>query len=192
MNVLLRHTSSKQRLRRTGQLLLAFAALAALNACASSADSGAMTVTAQSSSRPFPQALQHAMCVRNVTGGEETNPLWASKVDDNGFRTALSGTLDAAGLSAASSSSCAYPVDANLLGLSQPVLGIDMTVTSHVNYKVYAASGQPFVLATIDAPYTAKMSDSLIGVKRLKIANEGSIRASIEQFLDKLRDTTPK
>jgi len=192
MNVSVDYVGRARRVRRTSQLVLALASLAALGACASSADSGAMTVTAQTSARPFPPALQHAMCVRNVTGGEETNPLWASKVDDNGFRTALSGTLDAAGLSAASSSSCTYPVDANLLGLSQPVLGIDMTVTSHVNYKVYDASGQPFLLATIDAPYTAKMSDSLIGVKRLKIANEGSIRVSIEQFLDKLRDTAPK
>ena len=132
------------------------------------------------------------MCVRNVTGGEETNPMWVSKVDDNAFRVALSGTLDAAGLSATSSSSCTYPVDANLLGLSQPVMGFDMTVTSHVNYKVYDPSDQPFLLATIDAPFTAKMSDAFVGAQRLKKANEGSIRASMEQFLDKLRDSTPK
>jgi hypothetical protein len=71
-------------------------------------------------------------------------------------------------------------------------MGFDMTVTSHVNYKVYDSSGQPFLLATIDAPYTAKMSDAFVGAQRLKKANEGSIRMSMEQFLDKLRDSTPK
>lgn len=164
--------------------------LAGLSACASAADPSAMAVTTQATDKPFPQKLQHAMCVRTVSGGESTNPLWVSKVDDDGFRHALNSTLDVAGLSAGSGT-CTYSIDANLLGLSQPALGFDMTVTSHVNYKVYDASGQPLVLATIDAPYTAKFSDSLIGVERLKLANEGSIRVSIQSFLDKLRDSTP-
>jgi hypothetical protein len=176
---------------RQARMFLGMVILAGLSGCASAADPGAMTVTAQTSTRSFPAPLQHSMCVRNVTGGEETNPLWASKVDDNGFRTALAGSLDAAGLSAPSSS-CVYPIDANLLGLSQPALGLDMTVTSHVNYKVYDKSGQPLLLATVDAPYTAKFSDALAGTKRLQMANEGSIRQSIEQFLDKLRDVSPK
>jgi hypothetical protein len=171
--------------------LFALAALAMLSACATGAKPDAMTVTAQPAERPFPPPLQHAMCVRNITGGEETNPLWVSKVGDSDFRAALNGTLDAAGLSAPSTS-CSYPIDVNLLGLSQPALGLDMTVTSHVNYKVYDRTGQPLLLATIDAPYTAKMSDSFIGFERLRLANEGSIRVSIQQFLDKVRETSPK
>jgi hypothetical protein len=171
--------------------LAAIGALAGLSACASAADPGAMTVAAQTAERPFPQALQHAMCIRSVTGGEATNPLWVSKVDDNGFRSALSGSLDASGL-AAPESGCTYHIDANLLGLSQPTLGLDLTVTSHVNYKVYDPSGQPLLLATVDAPYTAKFSDAFVAAERLKHPNEGAIRTSIEQFLDKLRDSTPK
>jgi hypothetical protein len=182
---------SKGLLARYARLFAGMALLATLAGCASAADPGAMTVAATASAKPFPSALQHAMCVRNVTGGETTNPLWVSKVDDNGFRTALNGTLDAAGL-AASSPNCPYPIDANLLGLSQPAIGLDLTVTSHVNYKVYDPSGRPLLLATVDAPYTAKMSDAFVAVQRLKLANEGSIRVSIEQFLDKLRDATPK
>ena len=178
---------------RTGfQALAATALLAGLNACASAAKPEAMTVMAPATTdKPFPQRLQHAMCVRTVSGGESTNPLWVSKVDDTGFRTALSASLDQAGLSAAASG-CTYPVDVNLLGLSQPSMGFDMTVTSHVNYKVYDQSGQPVLLATIDAPYTAKMGDSLLGVERLRLANEGSIRTSIQDFFDKLRDADVK
>ena len=132
------------------------------------------------------------MCVRNVTGGESTNPLWASKVDNDGFKTALTSSLDGASLSAASADGCHYPIDVNLLGLSQPSFGLDMTVTSHVNYKVYDSAGQPFVLETVDAPYTAKFGDAFMGVERLKKANEGSIRESIEKLFEKLRATTPK
>jgi hypothetical protein len=87
-----------------------------------------------------------------------------------------------------SEDSCSHPVDVNLLGLSQPAIGFDMTVTSHVNYKVFDKAGQPYLLETIDAPFTATMSDAFVGVKRLQMANEGSIRTSIEKFFVKLRD----
>lgn len=99
--------------------------------------------------------------------------------------------LTSAGLEAPTPN-CGYPIDVNLLGLSQPAIGFDMTVTSHANYKVYDAAGQPFLLATIDASFTATVSDAFIGVERLRMANEGSIRTSILKFFDKLRDSEPK
>jgi hypothetical protein len=179
-------------LRNGVQVLFAIAMLVELSGCATSADPTAMTVTApQATEKPFPQRLQHAMCVRTVAGGTETNPLWVSKVDNKGFQAALSSSLDSASLTAPSSS-CSYPIDVNLLGLSQPSAGLDMTVTSHVNYKVYDASGQPYLLETIDMPYTATFSDSVLGVERLKMANEGAIRMSIQKFFDKLRDSVSK
>ncbi len=181
----------RKLIRFSVQLSFVLAALA-LAGCASSADPKAMTIAPpQASEKPFPDRLQHAMCVRNVTGGEPTNPMWASKVDNEGFKAALSSSLDGAGLSAPADK-CSYPVDVNLLGLTQPTLGFDMTVTSHVNYKVYDSSGQPYELETIDAPYTATVSDAFVGVERLKLANEGSIRESIKQFFDKLRTFQPK
>jgi len=71
-----------------------------LGGCATAAKPEAMVAKTQASDRPFPQFLNHAMCVRNVTGGEKTNPLWVSKVDNDGFRTALGNSLDTAGLTA--------------------------------------------------------------------------------------------
>jgi hypothetical protein len=177
--------------KTASRLLLGAALLVELSGCATSAKPEAMIVKVQGVEKPFPQALQHTMCVRTVSGGEKTNPLWVSKVDDAGFRTALTSSLEGVGLSAASDN-CAYPIDANLLGLSQPSIGFDMTVTSHVNYKVYDRAGQPFLLETVDAPFTATVSDAFVGVERLRLANEGSIRMSIENFFDKLRDTKPK
>ncbi|MBV9992805.1 MAG: hypothetical protein JOZ72_16115 [Alphaproteobacteria bacterium] len=175
-----------------GRLLATAAAAASLAACASSADPHAMAVApppaAVNADKAFPQALMHAMCVRAVTGGEKTNPLWVSKVDNDGFKSALGASLDTAGLTAPASG-CSYPIDVNLLGLSQPSMGFDMTVTSHVNYKVYNSGGEPYLLATIDAPFTATVGDAFLGVERLKKANEGSIRASIQMFFDKLKDS---
>src|ERR1700734_324056 len=115
-------TARNTRIATTGLRMAALALLAGLSACASAADPGAMTVAAPqatAAAAPFPAPLLHAMCVRDVTGGEETNPLWVSKVDNNGFKAALSSSLDSAGLSAGSGT-CAYPIDVHLLGLSQP------------------------------------------------------------------------
>ena len=167
--------------------------LGGLGACATAADPNAMTssVAQADIGKPFPAVLQHAMCVRTVTGGEETNPLWASKVDNNGFRTALTASMTGVGI-LADGSGCNFPNNVNLLGLSQPAMGFDMTVTSHVNYKVYGADGAPFLLETIDAPFTANFTSSFMGAERLKKANEGAIRESIAQFFAKLRNSTPK
>jgi hypothetical protein len=150
------------------------AAAVGLNGCASAAKPEAMTVNTQASDTPFPTSLAHAMCVRNVSGGEKTNALWVSKVDNDGFRTALSSSLASAGLNAASDA-CPYPIDVNLLGLSQPSMGFDMTVTAHVNYKVYDST----------------MKDAFVGVERLRLANEGAIRTSIQTFFGKLKDAKP-
>jgi hypothetical protein len=171
--------------RNGGRAAVVSAVLMGLAACATGAKPEAMIVAPTQTDKPFAQALQHAMCVRTVTGGEKTNPLWASKVDNQGFQAALTSSLNGAGLG--TSPGCSFPVDVNLLGLSQPFAGFNMTVTSHVNYKVYDQSGQPVVLATVDAPYTAKVSDAFVGVERLRLANEGSIRTNISQFFDKLR-----
>lgn len=169
--------------RRAGVLGM----LVVLAGCATGADPGKMAPTTMQDVAIYPEPFRHGMCVRTVTGGETTNPLWVSKVDNDGFRSALSQSLESAGLGA-TERSCKFPVDVNLLGLSQPSFGISMEVISHVNYKVYGASGTPVLLETISAPFTATFSDSAIGFVRVKRANEGSIRENISGFLAKVRD----
>jgi hypothetical protein len=154
----------------------------AVSSCATPSDTGRMSVAAPLDQPNFPSALQHTICIRTVTGGETTNPLWVSKVDSKDFQTALSVSMKSAGL-IAPPDACKYSLDVNLLGLSQPSFGLDMEVTSHVNYKVFDTAAQPILLETISAAFTATFSDSPIGFVRIKRANEGSIRASISQFL---------
>lgn len=165
-----------------------FLALAALAACASPAEPQNMTVPAASA--PYPAALRQAVCVGSVTGGAATNPMWVSQVDDASFRTALEGSLRNAGLLAAEPA-CRYKVQANLLGLSQPLIGLDLEVTAHVNYRTGAEGRQPFLVETISSPYTATFGDAAIAIVRLRLANEGSIRKNITIWLDRLRASSP-
>ena len=80
------------------------------------------------------------MCVRKVTGGEATNSLWVSEVDDAGFTEALSSSLDSVGLLGAQAP--AVISSTSICWLSQPTFGFTFEVTSHANYKVYDAGGK--------------------------------------------------
>ncbi len=167
-------------------LLVGLAALA-LSACASPAKVENMVVSSSAGAPAANPGLVEAICVTKVTGGQKTNPLWTSEVDDASFRAALEGSLRNNHLAAANADRCRYDLEANLLGLAQPIIGFNMTVTSHVNYSVLERpSGNSYFLTTVNAPYTATVGDAFAGVKRLRLANEGSIRSNIQKFIDEL------
>ena len=166
--------------------LVGLAALA-LSACASPAKVENMVASATAGAQAPNSNLVEAACVTKVTGGEETNPLWTSEVDDASFRAALEISLRNNRLAATTSDGCRYGIEVNMLGLAQPVIGFNMTVTSHVNYSVRERiSGTPYFLTTVTAPYTATVGDAFAGITRLRLANEGSIRSNIQKFIDEL------
>ncbi|MFM7779406.1 MAG: hypothetical protein ACKPB8_11735, partial [Alphaproteobacteria bacterium] len=77
-----------------------------------------------------------------------------------------------------------FRLEANLIELNQPFMGFDMTVTSKFRYRLTRLADNAIVFEReITAPFTAAFSSSLIGVERLRLANEGSIRENISQFL---------
>lgn len=171
--------------RLFGGLALASLALL-LAACARPADPKGMTMPKPGDEGAYPASLAKSLCVRKVTGGEETNPVWRSQVDDEAFATSLRGSLENAGLSAPEGS-CRYSIEANILGLDQPGPSANKEVTAHVNYKVRDKAEAPVLLETVTASYTAKFSDALLGAERLRLANQGAMRKNIGQFMDKLK-----
>ena len=110
----------------------------------------------------------------------------SGKINDANFRDALTASLEANGLRA-NSGSCNYSIDVHILGISRPNTAFDTTVTMHMNYKVYEGSARTVMLESHSATYTATVADAYGGVERFRLAVEGSVRASISQFLDKLR-----
>ena len=158
-----------------------------LYACAEPAKQQNMIATTAPTASGSP--LAGTMCVKNVSGGEETNPLWTSEVDDAAFRGALEASLRGVGLAARSPSDCKLDVNANLLGLAQPVAGFDMEVTANVNYSVLNTGGDSaYFESTVTTPFTANFSDAFAGVTRLRLANEGAIRTNITVFIKRIRE----
>ena len=161
--------------------------LIAVSACAAPARVSQMTVMAEPTATSASSKFIGSLTVEFVAGGESTNPLWTSEVGNSEFREALKQSLLMNGYLADDQGAANYRLSAELLQLDQPMLGLSMTVTSNVDYTVREKeSGTAVFRESIIAPYTAEFGDAFVGVERLRLANEGSIRENIKMFLEKL------
>lgn len=80
-----------------------------------------------------------------------------------------------------------YNLSVQFMSAEQPLLGLDFEVTSKIKYTLIENETQKVILnKTILAPYTATFSDAFVAANRLKLANEGSVRKNIMQFLQEL------
>lgn len=168
------------------RLLFALPIFFVLVGCASPARIDGMVAAYQPHHQPANSFLREAIIVQQVSGGRDTNPLWTSQVDSTSFRLALERSLSSAGL-LGSETLNGYWLMAELLRLDQPVFGASFTVTASVRYRLIdGSSGESVYDRVIQRGYTAQLSDALIGVERLKLANEGAIRSNIEQLIEDL------
>jgi hypothetical protein len=158
-----------------------------LSGCATPADPGQMIARPATSAYVVSTPLRNNIAIRDVTGGKETNPLWTSQVGSSEFEQALEASLRAAGLLSPGRQAGNYVLTAHLQRLEQPYFGASMTVTASVNYILAErATGRALYDKTLEVPYTAKFSDALLGVERLRLANEGAIRANISTLIEEL------
>ncbi|HUL95328.1 MAG TPA: hypothetical protein VLT89_04920 [Usitatibacter sp.] len=164
------------------------AAIFVLAGCASPARVEGMSINAEEVSRiSAPPELRGNIAIKDVTGGSETNPMWKSNVGSSEFEQALEASLRAAGMLSPNRVSGKYQLTAHLEQVEQPFVGIDMTVSATVQYVLSErATGKVAFARKISAPYTAKFSDSVLGVERLRLANEGAIRENIGRFIEEL------
>lgn len=136
---------------------------------------------------PADSTLARGICIADVQGGRQTNPMLTSQVGSPEFRQALELSLDDSGLLARQATSCRYRLTANLTELKQPWIGMSLTVSATVNYDLYdTAMKRTYLQETVTRSFTATVGDAFVGVKRLQIANEGAIRDNIHAFVSQL------
>ena len=172
-------------LSQTMKNILVILSVAVLAGCATPAAVEQMSV-----SLPITQtnsALKNSVGVKEVTGGRETNPMWTSQVSSDAFRRALEQSLENAGMFSKIVAGSKYQLTADLTRLDQPMMGFDMTVTSTVRYSLIETQTRKEVYSrVIQIGYTAKMSDAFVGTQRLKLANEGAVKANIQGLINDL------
>ena len=158
-----------------------------LTGCAAPARIDQMTAHATPQQRIGQTPLRSNVAVKDVAGGKETNPMWVSNVGNSEFEQALEGSLRDAGLLPNGKQAGKYLLIAHLERVDQPMAGFDMTVTVGVMYSVIErTTGKEILTRRISVPYTASFSAAFAGTERLRIANEGAVRANITKLIEEL------
>lgn len=164
------------------------AATLMLTACATASQPGAMVPAISAQSIVTPQSkLFESVSVGDIGGGKNTSPLWTSQVSNEDFGEALRQSFAAHAM--LSTDTGDYRLDAELVKLKQPFAGVDMSVTSDVKYTLTnVGTGAVVFDQVVSEKYTAKFGDSLVAVKRLQLANEGSIKSNIAALIKMMID----
>ena len=151
-----------------------------LTGCATPSNKAAMSISKVEQAASNPEYLG-AFKLGNILGGKETNPLWTSQVSNGSFKAALEDSLRNVRY-LASGSEGVFVIDANLQKLDQPLFGLTFDVTSEVSYRI-EGRGYTKTLQIVSVG-TATVSDAFIGIERLRIANERSIKQNITDFIN--------
>lgn len=167
------------------------AALLSLAACATASLPSQMVATpGDIAPAASGEAAYQRLRVGQVTGGSETNPLWMSNVSNADFRSALESSLRIVNYLSDDPSKAGLEITASIVDLQRPIAGLDMSVTSKIRYTAKPVGGGAAVYDdTVAATGTAKFGEALLGVERLRKANEASISANITEFIKRLRET---
>jgi len=136
--------------------------------------------------KPKNEKISRGIYLEKVTGGHAINPLLISDISDKQFKMALEKSLNNAKL-LQESKAANYWLSAKIVRIERPLAGLDMTTNLYVNYQLCKESCKIVVYnKTIKSSYTAKFTESLVAVARLKMANEGAARANIKQLIEDL------
>ena len=166
----------------TTKVVLSFVLCLFFLGCSSSAKMENMIYLGEA--KTYDESLYNAVEVESVLGGQETNPMWTSQIGNNAFAGAVKQSLADQGLLAEDGK---YTLEVILHMVDQPLFGLNMTVTTMVQYVLTDTTDGSVVMDDkIVAEHTATVGDAFVGATRLRLANEGSGRRNIEGLLDKL------
>jgi len=154
-----------------------------LMGCAFPATKEGMVVTDYSA----PKQTGDKIFVKASTGGSMTLPFWTSQISNDNFTEAVKESLLNSKTFASLSTHWGedWGLELEIREVDQPFFGTSFTVTTDINYTLYL-SGKKVYETDVREAGTATMSDSILGVARLRIANEYSARANIRKFIDEL------
>jgi hypothetical protein len=166
-------------IRRCGIALLAIAAL--LAGCAAPAHKESMAPVA------LTPANKHPHTVRVETrGGAETGVMDSSNIGNADLKAAIETSIRQSGLfkSVVQGKEGDYELTVNIIQLDKPLFGGAFTVTLETGWTLAKAADRSIVLRkAVRTSHTATMSDSFVGVTRLRLAVEGAVRENIRQGL---------
>jgi hypothetical protein len=171
---------NKRFAQRTAALVLAIAA-AALAGCAAPAHKENMSAAPAVAVKKLPYSV-HV----ETRGGAETGAMDSSNVSNADLKAALETSIATSGLfkSVVQGKDGDYELTVTMTALDKPIFGGAFTVTLETGWSLVKVSDKSVALRkAIKSSHTATMSDSFVGVTRLRLALEGAVRNNIAEGL---------
>ncbi|MET0517352.1 MAG: hypothetical protein ABW005_00835 [Burkholderiaceae bacterium] len=133
----------------------------------------------------MPEALRGQVTMALTSGGEMTSSWWGSSVSSVALDHALEDSLRSVGLWAMNPQAARYQLQAQLLSLVQPAVGLDMTVSATVHYTLTDRnSGELIYQRSVRTTHRTEFGEAMLSPsERLRLANEGAIRQTIDLML---------
>ena len=167
-------------------LFCALALLSVLSACATPSQPTAMAVSGVAVASKSTETVSIT-----VTGGRVTSSSYVSQISDADFREALKQSILKSALfsQVLDDNSGRYRLGAYIGALTQPLMGMSLTVDLEVSYTlVDSTTGKAVWQQSIATSYTATGSDSIVAATRLRLANEAAARKNIEAAIAAMGD----
>lgn len=159
-----------------------------LAGCASPANREAMVPTDINAARPHPYSVSVL-----TSGGADTGALDSSNITDDDLKAAIEQavTQNKVFKSVVQGKNGDYELSVRVTRLTKPLFGMTFTVEMEAAWSLTKIADRSVVLRkSINASGSAGAGDSLIGVKRLRLAVEAAARANIAEGLKAISTLT--
>ena len=113
-----------------------------LAGCATPAPEKAISLGVAETPAKLNHALQGNVSIRNVSGGQDTNAYWISKIDNERFRSELDQSMTAIGYLVPKGFAGKYQLDVTLQYLDKPSYGDTLNFRSSVFYTLNGENGK--------------------------------------------------
>jgi hypothetical protein len=176
--------SKAQRLMRAFGLVGVVLVLPMLSACSSPA----------ASSNMVPEAIavvnhQPASVSVQVAGGCNPCESLTAKVSNEAFSEALTNAIKKSDVFAQvlGANAADYALTVQIFHFETPAMGFSMTSTIEAGWTLTNTAKKTVVWQeSITTPFTASVSDAVIGAERVKLTWEGAVRENIKAALEKI------
>lgn len=162
-------------------LVLAGVAVIGLSGCATPANRESMAVQSLTVVKHHPYAVSVS-----TQGGSETGAMDSSNVSNEDLKAAIESSIAETKLfkSVIQGKGGEYELSVNVTQLSKPMFGTSFTVDLETGWSLVKVSDKSVAMRkVIKSSHTATMSDSFVGVTRLRMAVEGAAKKNIADGL---------
>lgn len=176
--------SKARRLMRAFGLIGVVLVLPMLSACSSPASSSNMVPEAVAVGNHLPGSVSV-----QVAGGCNPCESLTAKVSNEAFTEALTNAIKKSGVFAQvlGVNAADYALTIQIFHFETPAIGFSMTSTIEAGWTLMNTAKKTVVWQeSITTPFTASVSDAVIGAERVRLTWEGAVRENIKAGLEKI------